>query len=238
MHRTTIAAASILALVGSLGAGQLDSVDPVAASDPVDTMSMDAVAPDFELTDINGKAHRLYDYLDQGKTVVLEWFNPTCVFVERHHGDLDTIRSVHEAHKGDERVVWLAINSGCVESRTAGRQVNASYSRRYRMKYPVLLDTDGAVGQLYSAKVTPEFVVVSPDRSIAYRGAIDDQPSLRPDAKPSRNHLAEAMDELLAGESVSVPRTRAYGCFVKYKSEDGYMNGHHTPDGAGASVAP
>ena len=36
-------------------------------------------APDFNVTDINALSHHLYaDYLNQGKTVVLEIFNSTC----------------------------------------------------------------------------------------------------------------------------------------------------------------
>jgi len=31
------------------------------------------VAPNFTLTDINGNTHTLYDYLDQGKTVVIDF---------------------------------------------------------------------------------------------------------------------------------------------------------------------
>ena len=31
-----------------------------------------SVAPDFTATDVNGNQHRLYDYLDQGYTVILD----------------------------------------------------------------------------------------------------------------------------------------------------------------------
>ena len=38
-----------------------------------------SVAPDFTVTDINGQMHQLYaDYLNQGKTVLLEVFYTTC----------------------------------------------------------------------------------------------------------------------------------------------------------------
>lgn len=35
-------------------------------------------AADFTVTDIHGNEHRLYDYLDEGKSVVLEFFAPWC----------------------------------------------------------------------------------------------------------------------------------------------------------------
>ncbi|MBL8513196.1 MAG: redoxin domain-containing protein, partial [Betaproteobacteria bacterium] len=40
-------------------------------------------APDFSLTDINGKAVKLSDF--KGKHVVLEWNNPHCPFVVKHY---------------------------------------------------------------------------------------------------------------------------------------------------------
>ena len=36
------------------------------------------VAPDFEVTDIHGNTHRLYDYLCQGKYVVVDFFGTWC----------------------------------------------------------------------------------------------------------------------------------------------------------------
>src|ERR1700704_119331 len=40
-------------------------------------------APDFELSDLDGKKIRLSSY--RGKPVVLEWFNPGCPFVKASH---------------------------------------------------------------------------------------------------------------------------------------------------------
>src|SRR5947209_8008582 len=48
------------------------------------TVEIGQPAPDFTLTDINGQTHKLSDY--KGKTVVLEWVNPECPFVQKHYG--------------------------------------------------------------------------------------------------------------------------------------------------------
>ena len=40
-------------------------------------------APDFSLTDSNGKTQTLSQY--KGKIVVLEWNNPECPFVGKHY---------------------------------------------------------------------------------------------------------------------------------------------------------
>ena len=52
---------------------------------------------------------------------------------------------------------------------------------------------------------------------IAYMGAIDDKRSPNSDdIGGAKNYVAKALDEILAGQSVSEPDTKAYGCSVKY----------------------
>ena len=43
-----------------------------------------SAAPDFNLTDVDGKTHTLSEH--KGKYVVLEWTNPGCPFVQKHYG--------------------------------------------------------------------------------------------------------------------------------------------------------
>jgi len=39
-----------------------------------------SIAPDFTLTDINGNTHHLYEYLDQGKTVFIDFWATHCPY--------------------------------------------------------------------------------------------------------------------------------------------------------------
>ena len=48
-------------------------------------------------------------------------------------------------------------------------------------------------------------------------GAIDDKPSTdQADLATAKNYVDAALKELAAGQKVSTPATRAYGCNVKY----------------------
>ena len=67
--------------------------------------------PDFELSDLDGETHKLSEYLEAGKTVVLEWFNPDCPFIVKHHAHAKTMDETFASAKESD-VVWLAINSG------------------------------------------------------------------------------------------------------------------------------
>ena len=82
----------------------------------------------------------------------------------------------------------------------------------------MLLDPEGTIGRLYDASTTPEMFVIVPDGTVAYMGAIDDEPSTW-GANPlkAKNYLRLAMADLAAGKPVSMPKTRPYGCSVKYR---------------------
>src|SRR5262249_1409443 len=62
----------------------------------------------------------------------------------------------------------------------------------------------------------PEVFLVDSSGSVRYQGRIDDQFGIgyaRP-GKPTRSDLAVAVDEILAGKTVSVPRTETSGCHI------------------------
>lgn len=175
------------------------------------TAKIGETAPDFTLTDTEGKSHHLADL--KGKIVVLEWFNPACPVSAGHHSDKNTFNPLYDAYNGKD-VVFLAINSGADGKEGAGKDASAKGIKDFGMKYPVLLDTDGKVGHTYGAKTTPHMYVIAADGTLAYMGAIDNQ-------KPAKdaahiNYVKQAIDELKAGKKVSVAETRAYGCGVKY----------------------
>src|SRR5688572_3576997 len=108
---TTMNAAIGLAMCGvlSLGCSRKSQTEPVGAgllgssasaaqiaSAPSGYAKLGAMAPDFELPDLDGKLVKLSSF--RGKTVVLEWFNPGCPFVKASHtkGSLVDTAARHE----------------------------------------------------------------------------------------------------------------------------------------------
>jgi hypothetical protein len=94
-----------------------------------------------------------------------------------------------------------------------------AYARIHKLSYPVLKDPDNAVADLFEAERTPHAYVLDADRVVRYVGRIDDQYGLGATsgyAKPEleSRYLANAIQELLAGKEVSVPRTEATGCII------------------------
>ena len=169
-------------------------------------------APDFTLPDTEGVEHTLSAYLEDGRTVVLEWFNADCPFIVKHHLTHKTMNETLAA--ADSSVVWLCVCSSAPGKQGHGLERNRKAREDYGMPYPVLLDPEGAVGRQYGAKTTPHMFVIEPGGTVVYNGAIDDLPS--PAKLGETNHVAAALAALAAGETVAVAETRPYGCSVKY----------------------
>jgi peroxiredoxin len=187
---------------------------PIYAADvpPVGT-----AAPDFSLTDSNGKAHSLSQY--KGKYVVLEWFNPECPFVKKHYGS-DNMQKLQQEYTS-KGVVWLTIDSNApgAEGNMTPEQAQKIMSSWKTHQTALLLDPESKVARSYGAKNTPDMIVINPEGKIVYEGAIDNKPTPNPNDIPSStNYVKAALDESLAGKPVSNPTTKPYGCSVKYKS--------------------
>jgi peroxiredoxin len=172
-------------------------------------------APDFVLTDTNGKTHHLSDY--KGKYVVLEWYQPDCPFVRKHYnsGNMQALQKEYVS-KG---VVWLSIDSSAAgqEGNYPPDRLNQIATKTGSTRTALLLDADGKVGHLYGAKTTPDMYIINPQGILVYQGAIDDKPSTDlGDVRTAKNYVKTALNAVMAGQSVATTSTRPYGCSVKY----------------------
>ena len=176
-----------------------------------------SAAPGFSLPDAKGQTHSLSQY--KGKYVVLEWFNPECPFVKKHYGS-GNMQKLQDQYTS-KGVVWLTIDSNApgTEGNITPEQAQKISASWKTHETALLLDPEGKVGRAFGAKNTPNMVIINPDGKIAYEGAIDSKASPNPaDIPSSTNYVKAALDESLAGKSVSTPQTKPYGCSVKYKS--------------------
>jgi peroxiredoxin len=175
-------------------------------------------APTFKLKDTAGKEWNLSELTKEGKIVVLQWFNPECPYVKKHYnGEHKTFNDMATKYK-DKNVVLLAVNSGPAGGPGTGQERNADAAKKWNMNYPIVLDETQSVGKAYGAKNTPNMVVIGKDGKVAYMGAIDDDRG--PEKPGATNYVTKAVDELLAGTSVSNSKTQPYGCHITYKGDN------------------
>jgi peroxiredoxin len=191
----------LLALIGGMAAAQANIGKP---------------APLFVGQSSDGKTYSLADY--KGKYVVLQWYNRDCPFIHKHY-DSGNMQKLQETY-GKKGVVWFEVLSSA-----PGREgyLTAAQAQENRIKSgtksdATLLDPDGKIGLAYGAKTTPHMFVIDPKGILIYQGAIDDHNSADADDIPkSKNYVAAALDEAMAGKPVSTPSTHPYGCGIKYK---------------------
>src|SRR5437660_2938279 len=181
-----------------------------------DSPQVCSTAPDISATDSKGKTQTLSQY--KGKYVVLEWFNPECPFVKKHYGsgNMQKLRTEFTS-KG---IVWLTIDSSApgLEGNLTAEQANAKIAEWKTKQTALVLDPDGKAGRAYGAKNTPHMFVINPEGKIVYEGAIDSKATPNPsDISSSTNYVKVALEESLAGKTVSNANTKPYGCSVKYK---------------------
>lgn len=172
-------------------------------------------APDFTVTDIAGKIHRLSDY--RGKVVILEWLNPGCPFVVRHYRS-GNMQSTQKAAAADG-AVWLQVNSGSIGDLDAAKSVEWQ-TKQGVTATAYIRDESGKLGRLFGARTTPHLFVIGKDGTLAYQGAIDDQPNASvTNTLSAHNYVKAALTALREGKLVEKTSSQPYGCGVKYGAE-------------------
>ncbi len=172
-------------------------------------------APEFAATDSRGHTEDLAQF--HGKYVVLEWHNQGCPYTRKHYesGNMQSLQKEWTA-KG---VVWFTVISSAPgeQGYVTPAEENAYLVRMHANPTAVLMDPDGKLGRLYSARTTPEMYVIDPSGKLIYEGAIDNRPTPdEDDIRGADNYVTDALGAAMAGKAVATPYTRPYGCSVKY----------------------
>jgi peroxiredoxin len=165
-------------------------------------------APDFSVKDVTGKTQQLSEL--KGKLVVLENYNLDCPYVLNHYKD-GAMQEL-QAEAVAKGAVWLVVNSSYKE---ADKAVKEQTSQKIKAT-AVIHDPSGVIGKAYGFKTTPHMVILNKDGTVAYNGAIDDRPSADGNPREANNYVRAALKQLTAGEAVTKPQTKPYGCGAKY----------------------
>lgn len=174
-------------------------------------------APAFTAKDGDGKTRSLSEF--KGKTVVLEWTNAGCPYVQKHY-ESGNMQGLQKAAAKDG-VVWLTLISSA-----PGKQGYVSPAEAKTWKSTtgagstaLLLDPAGQVGHAYEAKTTPHMYVVNGAGKLVYMGGVDDKPTADPASlKGAKNYVSAALSDVKAGRPVATAVSKPYGCTIKYGS--------------------
>ena len=200
-HLYFLSLALIIMVLGAVGCKKRDTGED---REPAKMLRASA----FTLSNYDGASISLSDYA--GKTVVLEWVNYECPFSNRVHKE-KILNDLAQKYK-EQGVVFLGINSTAA-GEAAG---NRAFAEKYEIGYPILMDASGEVGRKYDARTTPHMYVINEGGEIVYMGALDNDPQGDREGEDEINYVDKALGELIAGERISIPVTKPYGCSVKY----------------------
>ena len=173
------------------------------------------VAPDFELTGTDGETYTLSSFEDSDALLLVF----TCNHCPYAVAKFDLLNEL--ATEYDE-VAVVGINPNDAEEYPEDSfEKMQEYVEDGKIAYDAYLrDEVQDVTAAYGAECTPDpflFANVDGGFQLVYQGRLDD--ALNPDDEPSRFHIREAIDAVLAGEDVDLEWQPSRGCSIKWKGE-------------------
>jgi peroxiredoxin len=180
------------------------------------TLELGSRAPDFSLPGTDGKQYSLADFADAQVLVVFFTCNH-CPYVV---GSDEVTRATAEKFM-DRGVRFVGINSNSQNTYEEDDFLHmVERMEKYRFPWVYLRDEPQQVALAYGALRTPHFFVFDRDRRLVYTGRGVDSP--RDASKIAVNDLERALDDLVSGRPVAVPKTNPIGCNVKWEGKDAH----------------
>ena len=119
-------------------------------------------AIDFTVTDINGKVHNLFDYLDDGKFVFLNFFHTGCDNCET---DIPAINNIYVSFGcNQEDLIVIGI-----ETSTTNDSILNVYKQEQGIIFPLVSGLNGGganVDTLYGIDNYPTYILIKPDSTL------------------------------------------------------------------------
>jgi peroxiredoxin len=170
-------------------------------------------APDFALPEVEtGVEMGLSNFAD-AEVLVVAFICRHCPYVKHLERELARIANEYQPRG----VAFVGISANDPERYPDDAPASlAEQKRLVPFSFPYLYDESQDVARAYRAACTPDFFVYGKDRTLAYRGRMDET---RPDmGTPDGKDLRAALDALLAGETPGPEQWPSMGCSIKYRS--------------------
>lgn len=188
----------------------------------VTPLATGAAAPDFTLPGVDGKDHALSDYADANVLVIVFTCNH-CPTAQAYEDRLIQYTNEYKA-KGVQFVMISPNDDLAVRLDELGYAdlSDSLEDMKHRAKdkifpFPYLYDGETqAVTMKYGAVATPHAFVFDKDRKLQYQGAVDNSED---PSKVDNRFMTDAINALLAGNEITEPETKPFGCSIKWSDK-------------------
>ncbi|MEQ1861037.1 MAG: thioredoxin family protein [Chthoniobacteraceae bacterium] len=182
-------------------------------------LALGTPAPHFALPDVaTGRTVALADFADRDALLVV-FFCAHCPYV--HHVSPELARIATDYAGESVAIVGITAND-LAQYPDDAPEPTARWARESGLTFPILFDESQVVAKAYTAACTPDFFLFGPQRTLVYRGQIDDSRPMRGPDRPGRGELdgkdmRAAIDAVLAGDPVDERQVPSIGCNIKWK---------------------
>lgn len=190
---------------------------------PSTMISLGTKAIDFELLDVGtGKKVFLHSF-KKARGLLIMFVCRHCPYVKHLEKELAQLGKDYAG--ADVGIVAISSNDAKNFSEDAPEKLK-EMAQNLSFTFPFLYDESQAAAKSYQAACTPDFFLLDSDFKLVYRGQFDD-------SRPGNNlpvtgkHLRAALDDLIAGRTISNVQKPSLGCNIKWKpnSEPDYFKG-------------
>ena len=166
----------------------------------------------LKMKDVSGREISMKEAINENGVLVMFSCN-TCPYVIKNQQR--TLAISEYAIKKRIGVILLNSNEAYRDNDDSFEAMK-QYAKQQGYQWSYVVDKNHEVADAFGANRTPECFLFNKDLKLVYHGAIDDSPADVSAIK--RNHLQEAINELVAGIDITVKESRSVGCTIKRKS--------------------
>ncbi|MEO5782699.1 MAG: redoxin domain-containing protein [Ginsengibacter sp.] len=197
-----IVLSSTILLVTILAAFKITGVLPIGSSLP---------KGDVTMKDIRDEDISMKDAARKNGLLVMFTCN-TCPYVVKNQERTKAICKYALQH--NIGVILLNSNEG---DRNGGNSLGAmqQYAKGQNYEWYYVVDKNNEIADTFGANRTPENFLFDKSLKLVYHGAIDDNPADA--ANVIRQHLKEAINDMLNGKDIVVKESRSVGCTINRK---------------------
>tara|TARA_B110000459_G_C16384622_1_gene391411 strand:+ start:156 stop:767 length:612 start_codon:yes stop_codon:yes gene_type:complete len=163
----------------------------------------------IEIFDTNEKSRTLNNSLKNNGLLVVFTSN-SCPFVVMWE---DRYKLLEEKCKNNN-IGMVYINSNQAKrdgDDSVEKMINHSKEMGYT--FPYLIDKNSAMANAFGAKTTPHIFLFNNEKTLIYKGAIDNNYKSANDV--TENYLLDALENVSNQQAISIKETKAVGCSIK-----------------------